>query len=138
MQPYDASSPSGVETLTLTPDNPMNTTIASSLGSVLYTSTTESTNSMMFTRVHGASGEVLGSLEWRDVLSDRVILGDAPPVAFNDWIKKSLVPFREFVCHFLSVAHWADKSIQSCGLFRRFREKVQVEGHDVAYTVHGG
>lgn len=111
MQTYDSPSPLGTETLTLTPDNPMNSTITSPLGAVLYTSTTESTKSTMFTRVHGASGEVLGSLEWRDVRSDRVILGDAPPVAFNDWIKKSLVPFREFVYHYIFVAHWADKSI---------------------------
>lgn len=98
MQPLDIVSPG--ETLTLTPDNPCNTTITTSSGHVLYTAVTEHTKLAKFTQVRNASDEVLGVLEWRDVLADRVTIDGGRPVPFYEWVKKSLVPFRECVPSF--------------------------------------
>lgn len=86
---------SHIETLTLSSDTPWNTTITSSFGAVLYTSTTENAKDTMYTRVRGTSDEVLGVLQWRDVLSDKVTIGNAPSMSFNEWVKTSLTPFHE-------------------------------------------
>ena len=38
-------------------------------------------------------GELLAALEWRDVLSDRVTLGQGKQIKLSEWLKKSVVPF---------------------------------------------
>ena len=82
-------------TLTLSPDNPSNTSIMNTAGDVLYSVITDYAHGKTFTQVRRADDEVIGSLEWREVLSDRVRVGDCRPVSLWDWMKKSAVPFKE-------------------------------------------
>ena len=84
-----------ITTLTFTPDNPCNTTITSATGEALYSVVTEVTKKSTYTQVRDAKDEVIGSLEWRDMLPDRVTVKDQRPVSFSDWMKKSIVPFKE-------------------------------------------
>ncbi|GJE94564.1 hypothetical protein PsYK624_107340 [Phanerochaete sordida] len=86
-----------ITTLTFSPDNPCNTTITSSEGDVLYNVVTEITKKTTYTQVRDADDEVIASLEWREMLSDRVTIGDRRPVPFSDWMKKSMIPFKEQV-----------------------------------------
>lgn len=90
-----SSTSSDITTLTLTPDNPTNTSISNSDGHVLYSVTTEYTRKATFTQVRDEDEEVIGSLEWKDVLADRVRIGDSKPMSLWDWMKKSPVPFKE-------------------------------------------
>ena len=84
-----------VTTLTFTPDNPCNTTITSADGEVLYSVVTEHAKKTTFTQVRDVDDEVIGSLEWKEVLADRVTIGHGRSMSFTDWMKKSLVPFKE-------------------------------------------
>ena len=85
-------------TLTLSPDNPSNTTIYDADGKALYTVYTEHGKETT-TRVKNTDEEVLASLEWRDVLPDRVTLGKKAPMSLRDWLHTSLIPFhvKEYV-----------------------------------------
>lgn len=91
------SSDGEITTFTFTPDNPCNTTVTSETGDVLYSVVTEHTKKATFTQVRDVDDEVIGSLEWRDVLPDRVTLQSGRSVSFSDWMKKSIVPFKECV-----------------------------------------
>ena len=84
-----------IATLIFTPDNPCNTMITSSTGETAYSVLTEVSRKATFTQVRDAQDEVIGSLEWRDMLSDRVTLRNGRCVSFSDWVKKSIVPFKE-------------------------------------------
>lgn len=84
-----------IEMLTLSSDTPWNTTITSSSGTVRYTSATENAKDAMYTRVRGASDEIVGVLQWRDVLADKVTIGSASSMSFNEWVKTGLTPFHE-------------------------------------------
>ena len=81
--------------LTLTPDNPCNTTLVSHTGQILYIVSTEHTKKTTTTTVRNANQEVIASLEWRDVRPDRVTFGDKKDVSLADWMKKSIIPFKE-------------------------------------------
>ncbi|KAI9061052.1 hypothetical protein FKP32DRAFT_1576421 [Trametes sanguinea] len=80
-------------TLVLSPDNPCNTVILNEDEKPLYTVSTEHDKSSSVTYVRDADEEVLASLEWRDVLPDRVTLRDKGPMSLRDWLHTSLVPF---------------------------------------------
>ena len=80
--------------LTFTPDNPSNTTITAPSGEVLYTvSTTHEKHTL--TSVYDKYGAVIGTLQWRDALSDKVTFRGGPSQSYSDWLKKSHVPFKE-------------------------------------------
>ncbi|OBZ72091.1 hypothetical protein A0H81_07868 [Grifola frondosa] len=66
-----------ITTLTLILDNPCNSTISDADGKALYFVFTEH-GAKTTTQVRNADNEVLASLEWRDVLPDRVVLGALP------------------------------------------------------------
>ncbi|KAI0091341.1 hypothetical protein BDY19DRAFT_935240 [Irpex rosettiformis] len=85
-----------VVTFTLSPDNPCNTTISRSPGEVVYSIVTENTNKATFTTVRDAGDEIIGSLEWRDLLPDRVAIGSSKAVSLWDWLKKSRIPFKDY------------------------------------------
>ncbi len=89
------AAPSDVLVLTLAPDNPTNTSITNAAGDVLYTVVTDHLKRSTWTQVRDADDEVIGSLEWRDVLADRVRIGDRKPMSLWDWLRKSPVPFKE-------------------------------------------
>ena len=86
-----------VLTLTLTPDNPTNTNITNADGDVLYTVVTDYTKKSTWTQVRDTNNEVIGSLEWRGVLADRVRIGNDKPMSLWDWMKKSYVPFKKYI-----------------------------------------
>ncbi|KAI0749592.1 hypothetical protein C8Q80DRAFT_1218717 [Daedaleopsis nitida] len=79
-------------TLTLSPDNPSNGSVYDEDGKALYRVYTEH-GKATFTHVENADEDVLASLEWRDVLPDRVTLGKKGPMSLRDWLRTSLVPF---------------------------------------------
>ncbi|TBU40530.1 hypothetical protein BD309DRAFT_967293 [Dichomitus squalens] len=79
-------------TLTLSPDNPSNTTIFDPDNKVLYTVHTTHDKETV-THVKNAEDEELASLEWHDVLPDKVSVGNKTPTSLRDWLHTSLVPF---------------------------------------------
>ena len=101
-------------TLTLTPDNPVNTTITDPSGTILYTADTffprGKNSSYTITHVCGDKGQTLAALEWRDVRSDLVGFGEdgveldeegdavglkkGKETAINNWMKPSIIPFN--------------------------------------------
>ena len=81
--------------LTLSPDNPTNTSITNAAGDVIYSVTTDYARKATFTQVRDANDEILGSLEWKDVIADRVRIGNGNAMSLWDWMKKSPVPFKE-------------------------------------------
>lgn len=85
----------GSLSLTLTPDNPSNTTLVAQTGETLYSVVTEHTKKATFTQVRNANGDVVAFSEWRDVLPDKVTFGDKKPVSLADWMRQSIVPFKE-------------------------------------------
>jgi hypothetical protein len=83
--------------LTLTRDNPCNTTLVSQAGETLYSVVTEHVKKTSTTSVRNARDEIIASLEWRDVRPDRVTYRDNKQISMADWMKKSMVPFKECV-----------------------------------------
>ena len=80
--------------LTLSPDNPSNTTIFDADNKALYTVHTEHTKAATTTRVQNAEDVELAALEWREVLPDKVTLaGGKGPMSLREWLRTSLVPF---------------------------------------------
>ncbi|KAH9850261.1 hypothetical protein C2E23DRAFT_735357 [Lenzites betulinus] len=79
-------------TLTLSPDNPSNTVVLDPDGKELYNVYTEHGKATV-THVQNADEKILASLEWRDVLPDKVTLMNKSPMSIRDWLHTSLVPF---------------------------------------------
>ena len=78
--------------LTLSPDNPSNTTLLDPDNNVVYTVHTTHDNETV-THVKNADDEELASLEWHDVRFDKVTVGNKAPVSLRDWLHTRLVPF---------------------------------------------
>lgn len=81
-------------TFRLTPGNPCNTTITSPNGDILYRVHTEFTPKTI-THVKNANDEEIGTLEWRETLSDRVTIKGGEAMSFSSWMHKSHIPFKE-------------------------------------------
>ncbi|KAI0360162.1 hypothetical protein OH77DRAFT_1434456 [Trametes cingulata] len=79
-------------TLVLSPDNPCNAAVIDEQGKQLYTVYTEHGKTTV-THVKNADDEVIASLEWRDVLPDKVTVGNKGPMSLRDWLHTTLVPF---------------------------------------------
>jgi hypothetical protein len=94
---FESAAADEITTLIFDPDNPCNTTITDSdTCKVVYKVVTEH-GKQTVTRVKNAAGETIASWEWRDVRSDIITLGDGTPVPTSAWLKKSLIPFKEYV-----------------------------------------
>ena len=91
-----SSSDENVLTLVMKPNNPANTTLATEDGEVYYTSYTEHEKTSR-TQVRNADDEIIASLEWRDTLPDKVTYGSNKPCSIWDWMKKSIIPFKQYV-----------------------------------------
>ncbi|KAI0368755.1 hypothetical protein BV20DRAFT_947538 [Pilatotrama ljubarskyi] len=97
-------------TLVLSPDNPCNAAIVDELGQQLNTVHTEHDKATI-THVKNAEDEVIASLEWRDVLSDKVTVGNKGPMSLRDWLHTSIVPFyRSDLLHLCSDVTFQDNS----------------------------
>ncbi|TDL26379.1 hypothetical protein BD410DRAFT_812844 [Rickenella mellea] len=70
-------------TLTLEPDNPVNTTLLDEDRKAIYVVETEHKGPTTLTRVKDANGEVLATLEWRDVLPDKVTIGKNAQISLS-------------------------------------------------------
>ncbi|KAL5519576.1 hypothetical protein ACEPAH_1259 [Sanghuangporus vaninii] len=99
--------------LTLSPDNPSNTTITNPAGDILYTAETlfprGKESSYAITHVCGNKGQTIAALEWKDISSDLVGLGEeaveldaegdavglkkGKEIKLTQWMKSSIVPF---------------------------------------------
>ncbi|KAI0346072.1 hypothetical protein BDW22DRAFT_716198 [Trametopsis cervina] len=90
-------SKADILSLTLTRDNPSNTTLVSQEGVTLYVVVSEHTKKAMVTTVRDAHEKVVASLEWREVLPDKVVYGDKKAISMGDWMKRSLIPFKDDV-----------------------------------------
>jgi hypothetical protein len=84
-------------------DNPCNTSIVDPDGNVLYAVATDFSNpSKPVTRVHDGIGKLIAEWIWRDARSDLLTIRDHPQTPASAWLKKSFIPFREYVFLFLS------------------------------------
>ncbi len=80
--------------LTLTPDDPIATTITTSIGEILYQVLTGTQGGGRVTQVRNACNEVIGSLGWGAGVPDKVLVGNSrKPISMPSWMKKSAIPF---------------------------------------------
>jgi len=87
--------------LRLERDNPCNTTILDPDGNIFYTVATDfSKSDKPVTRVHDGIGKLVAEWIWRDARSDLLTIRDRPQAPASAWLKKSIIPFREFVFPF--------------------------------------
>lgn len=87
--------------LRLERDNPCNTTILDPDGNKFYTVATDFPKpNKPVTRVHDGIGKLVAEWIWRDARSDLLTIRDRPQVPASAWLKKSIIPFREFVSSF--------------------------------------
>ncbi|EFI26770.1 hypothetical protein CC1G_15693 [Coprinopsis cinerea okayama7 len=88
------SSNSNLRYLILTPDNPCNTTITDQeTGEKVYTVKTEHPDHSYTKVTRVSDGELIASWQWREIRSDLLTLGKAPPVSSSGWLRKSKIPF---------------------------------------------
>ncbi len=84
-------------TLTMDPDHPANTTFYTENGTILYTVSTrrifgdKRTAVQTFTDVHNTYDELIATLEWRDLLSDKAVLKDKGEITVGSWLRKSII-----------------------------------------------
>lgn len=98
-------------TLILEPDNPCNTNIIDiEDGRILYHVATEH-GERTTTRIQNTLGEPIASWEWRDVRSDIITLGRTAPVPVSHWLRKTVVPFKEYVHLALEIRRRNDPSL---------------------------
>ncbi|KAH9928335.1 uncharacterized protein B0H18DRAFT_254950 [Fomitopsis serialis] len=86
--------------LTLTPDNPCNTTVTDASGKVLYVVYTENGKNASTTRVfEGNSDTVVAELQWSDtgLVLGKVTLRGGKTVPTREWMSKSKIPFNDSV-----------------------------------------
>jgi hypothetical protein len=84
--------------LRLERDNPCNTTIVDPDGNVFYAVATDfSDPDKPVTRVHDGIGKLVAEWIWRDARSDLLTIRDLPQTPASAWLKKSSIPFREYV-----------------------------------------
>ena len=79
-------------------DNPCNTTIVDQDRNTVYTVATDFANpNKPVTRVHDGIGKLVAKWIWRDARSDLLTIPGRPRTAASAWLKKSIIPFREYV-----------------------------------------
>ena len=79
-------------------DNPCNTTIIDSDENTIYTVATDFAKpDKPVTRLHDGIGKLVAEWTWRDARSDLLTIRDRPQIPASVWLKKSIIPFREYV-----------------------------------------
>jgi len=79
-------------------DNPCNTTIVDQDGNMFYAVTTDFAKpDKPVTRLHDGTGKLAAEWTWRDARSDLLTIRDRPQTPAGAWLKKSIIPFREYV-----------------------------------------
>lgn len=83
--------------LTMDPDHPANTTFYTPSGNILYAVATRresaSKNAAMrvYTDVRNQYDELIATLEWRDVVSDKMSIRDKGEMTMTSWVKKGFL-----------------------------------------------
>ena len=80
-------------TLVLSPDNPSNTHVIDEDGKILYFVETEFPGNKTLTHVKNGDEEEIATLEWRDVLPDKVALKGQKQQSLSSWLHKGISPF---------------------------------------------
>ena len=79
-------------------DNPCNTTIVDRDQNTFYTIATDFANpDKPVTRVHDGIGKLVAEWIWRDARSDLLTIPGRPQTPASAWLKKSIIPFWEYV-----------------------------------------
>jgi hypothetical protein len=79
-------------------DNPCNTTIADQDRNTFYTVATDFADpDKPVTRVHDGIGKLVAEWIWRDARSDILTIPGRPQTPASAWLKKSVIPFWEYV-----------------------------------------
>lgn len=86
-------SPPPVVTLTLAPDDVLNATLQDAEGAALYSVSTAMGLYATTTQVKRSNGEILATVQWREMLPNRLTLGKKPSTSLNSWLQTSQVPF---------------------------------------------
>ena len=93
-----SGSESATLSLRLERDNPCNTTIVDQDRNTFYTVATDFANpNKPVTRVHDGIRKLVAEWIWRDARSDLLTISGRPQTAASAWLKKSIMPFREYV-----------------------------------------
>ena len=109
-------------------DNPCNTTILDPDGNTFYTVATDFVKpDKLVTRVHDGIGKLVAEWMWRNVRSDLLTIRDRPQMPASAWLKKSIIPFREFVSPFFP-------ALTTCGL----TDRASVRRSDVTFQDDAG
>ena len=89
---------SGPLSLRFEHDNPCNTTIVDQDRNIFYTVATDFANpDKPVTRVKDGIGKLVAEWIWRDARSDILTIPGRPQMFASVWLKKSIIPFREYV-----------------------------------------
>ena len=84
-------------------DNPCNTTIIDLDQNTIYTVATDFADpDKPVTRVHDGIGKLVAEWIWRDARSDILTIPGRPQTPASAWLKKSIIPFWEYVFSFYS------------------------------------
>jgi hypothetical protein len=82
-------------------DNPCNTTIVDQDRNTFYTVATDFANpDKPVTRLHDGVGKLVAEWIWRDARSDILTIPGRPQTPASAWLKKSIIPFWEYVSSF--------------------------------------
>ena len=82
-------------------DNPCNTTIVDQDQNTLYTVATDFENpDKPVTRVNDGIRKLVAEWIWRDARSDILTIPGRPQTPASAWLKKSIIPFWEYVSSF--------------------------------------
>lgn len=85
-----------LQTLVITPDDPIRAAFLTGDGTALYTVSASRTSLGSAISVRDAYGKSVATLETTDIGlgSTKVRIGEGKPVAYGQWLSKSLIPFE--------------------------------------------
>ena len=127
-------------------DNPCNTTIVDQDRNTFYTVATDFANpDKPVTRVHDGIGKLVAEWIWRDARSDILTIPGRPQTPASAWLKKSIIPFWEYVSSlFLSPAFFFPPGLKSISFVAKRREvsrrcwyRVRLEGQQTRSGITG-
>ena len=94
--------------LIIKPDDPIHAAFITEDGTALYTVSTSRTSRGSAISVRDTLGKNVATLETTDIGlgSTKVRLGEGRPVAYGQWLSRSLMPFERSVQFAVAVVSW--------------------------------
>lgn len=83
--------------------NPCNTRIYGEDGEMLYYVNTVHPKGRTITYVRNEQDDIVASLEWRELLSDKVTIAKNKPTTMGSWMSRSPIPYKGCVSMSLSI-----------------------------------